>query len=167
MDRPCSVCKCSKPFSNAAKYQSKASGFYGTVCWACYTNKKALKSKAIRNTPAGRVAANHSCMQAYKRKQKTLEQRLAYNEASRLYKSQTRSKQNALHAKYKAAKLQQVPAWADLAAIQQIYQQATAQGLTVDHIVPLRGKNVSGLHVHYNLQLLTKSENSTKGNNHG
>jgi len=33
----------------------------------------------------------------------------------------------------------------------------------VDHVLPLRGKKISGLHVHTNLQLLPGAENIAKG----
>lgn len=62
------------------------------------------------------------------------------------------------------------PSWADLKQIAKIYSEAKYKTKTtgvvhhVDHIVPLRGKNVCGLHCENNLQILTASENLKKGN---
>lgn len=66
-------------------------------------------------------------------------------------------------AKRRAAQLNRTPPWVDLEKISVIYQNCP-EGYQVDHIIPLQGKLVSGLHVHENLQYLTPSENSSKGN---
>lgn len=62
------------------------------------------------------------------------------------------------------------PIWADRELIKELY--ALAQKLTeqtgipheVDHVIPLQGKNVSGLHVETNLQVITATENRRKSN---
>jgi hypothetical protein len=62
------------------------------------------------------------------------------------------------------------PAWADLEVIGRIYTEAAklseATGLhhEVDHVIPLQGRNVCGLHVHTNLRITTRIENRRKGN---
>jgi hypothetical protein len=55
------------------------------------------------------------------------------------------------------------PEWSNLLAIKEIYDNCP-DGYDVDHIVPLQGELVSGLHVPNNLQYLTRSENSRKRN---
>jgi hypothetical protein len=65
--------------------------------------------------------------------------------------------------KRQADKLQRTPAWADLSAIRKFYEDCPV-GFVVDHIIPLRGKFVSGLHVLENLQYLTPLANLEKGN---
>ena len=69
-------------------------------------------------------------------------------------------------AKYKAAKLQRIPLWVDrehLKAIREFYK-ACPEGHEVDHMIPLQGETVSGLHVRENLQYLTAEENGRKAN---
>ena len=67
-------------------------------------------------------------------------------------------------------KQHQTPSWADLTEINTIYKQATRRSLIegikyhVDHIIPLNGDLVSGLHVQYNLQVIPASLNLSKSN---
>ena len=75
-------------------------------------------------------------------------------------------------AKRRAAKLQRTPAWANEFFISEAYELAklrtklTGIEWHVDHIVPLRGKLASGLHVHNNLQVIPWYENLSKGNSY-
>jgi hypothetical protein len=61
------------------------------------------------------------------------------------------------------AESRQCPKWADRAKIREIYVNRP-DGCHVDHIIPLRGKKVSGLHVETNLQYLPIAENMRKHN---
>lgn len=86
------------------------------------------------------------------------------------YAAFLRANRAALGAKRNAAKMRRTPAWANLDAIKGFY--AAAQRMTqetgiqyhVDHIIPLQGRLVSGLHVENNLQILPGSENVRKHN---
>ena len=69
-----------------------------------------------------------------------------------------------------AAQMKRTPSWADLGKIETIYAEARTMSAImdeawhVDHVIPLQGKLVSGLHVHTNLQILPGIENVRKHN---
>jgi hypothetical protein len=56
-----------------------------------------------------------------------------------------------------------IPPWQDKAELK-AFLDACPEGLHVDHIIPLRGEIVSGLHCINNLQYLSSEENSFKSN---
>ena len=89
------------------------------------------------------------------------------------YQKENLDKFAAYSMKRKAAKLKASPSWLSKEhedQIQEIYsiakdlQWLSEEKLEVDHIEPLQGKNISGLHVPWNLQILPKSMNCSKGN---
>ena len=77
---------------------------------------------------------------------------------------------NAAYCRERKAKtLNAVPAWADAEEISRVYAVARAYrdagvDVQVDHVVPLANKNVCGLHVADNLQIIFSSDNASKGN---
>jgi len=72
----------------------------------------------------------------------------------------------AQQQKRKAAKLQRTLPWLTRRQLKQIeaWYLTCPIGWHVDHIVPLQGENVCGLHVPWNLQHLPSTDNMSKGN---
>jgi hypothetical protein len=92
-------------------------------------------------------------------------------EASREYRTRNRHKYAAYSSRRRAAEKQAQPSWLDkddLKRIELVYglrelkSFVTRQEYEVDHIVPLRGKTVCGLHVPWNLRVIPKIDNRKK-----
>ena len=121
-----------------------------------------------------------------KRKEQWQDEKTYYQEKNRRWYSTDEAKRkreqyrkenaallNYHTAKRHAQKLEATPPWLtdeQKAQIKEIYrksrqlQDETGVAHNVDHIHPLQGKTVCGLHVPWNLQILTEAENCAKSN---
>lgn len=101
---------------------------------------------------------------------KGAERKALITKGRKIKAKQKSAKQATVKAMHARRHREAMPPWADRAAIAAVY--AEAQRMTketgipheVDHIEPLLGKGASGLHVHYNLRVITRTENRRKSN---
>lgn len=120
------------------------------------------KSREYRSANLSKVLAR--CAEYRKRNRETL------REKNRLYSKENPGIGNANTMKRIAARINATPAWADYEEIKKLYKQAADISRTtgiphvVDHIYPLQGRTVCGLHFEYNLRVVTESENCKKSN---
>jgi sRNA-binding protein len=127
-----------------------------------YRERKLVRSKERYAERRDEFLAYHKQYRELNR-EKVRASKRAWNNANRGYMS-------ALCAKWNAAKFRACPKWVDMKAIVEIYKEAvrvtrdTGIQHDVDHIVPLQGKTVCGLHVPWNMQILTHAENARKSN---
>lgn len=95
-------------------------------------------------------------------------------ESSRKTRQKHAARVLANKAKYRAVKLQATPNWLNKGhwfeiSCVYLYRDALKRvgfDYHVDHIVPLQGKTVSGLHVPENLQVIPAKQNRLKNNNY-
>lgn len=87
------------------------------------------------------------------------------------FKAKNPAKVTSYKARYRAARRQATPPWltdTQIAKIEAVYAEArrlseeTGVPYEVDHIVPLAGRVVSGLHVPWNLRAIPKIENNRR-----
>ena len=140
--------------------------------------KRAIQAKEWREANKERHYENHrKWVEA--NKEYVAQKEKEYRQARRDHTSTIRKtyrKNNceyfaAASAKRRSSKLQRTPSWItdiQLAEIKSFYIESeirtrlTGVQHHVDHIYPLQGKDVSGLHVPWNLQVLTATENLNK-----
>jgi hypothetical protein len=162
----CRRCLTDKPLTEFRADPRYRDGF-ASWCRQCHRernsewakeNRERLSAKAAEQRKANPASARETNLR-FKRKHK---ERIAASHAA--WQRRNADKCRARTAKRKAAKLRATPRWATRSAIAAIYADAAAREgrWHVDHIVPLQGETVSGLHCEANLQVLPAAENEGK-----
>lgn len=134
-------------------------------------NPGVVRQKAQRQRDTRGAALNAKKREQYAANPKK------YGDAARGWEKRHPQKHKVIRrvidARRRSGKLLATPGWlteADEDSIRALYAEAVVLSETtgipfeVDHIVPLRGKTVSGLHVPWNLQVIARSANRRKQN---
>ena len=155
--KQCSGCKLVKNFK---EFYPKGNSYH---CYCKLCSKHKNKEWKLKNKD--RTAAYDKLWQQSNKDKK-----------SKNYKNwqvNNRHKVNTYNSKRRALEVNATPKWLNKeqqSQIDSLYWLAKLQNeLTdechhVDHIVPLKGKTVCGLHVPWNLQVLTAKDNLSKSN---
>ena len=118
--------------------------------------------------PCNMKAASKRRLQSGKQAQWQRENREKLRVNANRWASNNRAYRAAAWAEYYAAKLKRIPPWANLDEVKEVYRQCrgisqmTGVPHHVDHIIPMRGDLVSGLHVASNLRIIPADENMRK-----
>jgi hypothetical protein len=146
----CKKCNETKPLSKFGENKDSKDGF----THQCKSCKKMFDKAYYQRNKAKKDAQNNKWAE---------ENRESSNKIKSRWKSNNKGAVNADYAKRRAAKKKATPMWYEKEAIKQFYINCP-EGHHVDHIVPLQGVNVRGLHILANLQYLTAEENLRKSN---
>lgn len=166
LSKKCSKCHVSKPFDAFHKHKSNKDGLQ-------------FQCKTCRIEGCAKYFQSISDEKKEERKAKTNTWREQNRKLTRSYASEYKSKNRATYTANQklrqVGKINRTPLWLtefDHLKMKCYYQVASmrtresGEAWHVDHIIPLQGKNVCGLHVPSNLQIIPAIENMRKHNHH-
>lgn len=155
MSKRCKDCKEFKDLDQFGSVGGRQAHLKRSYCKACAT----VRTRRYRSTEKGAEVNKASCEKYY---------------LSNKDKWYSNRPLRAFHqAKRRASKLKATPSWLtdyDWEMIRWTYSAAKVaeehygEPYHVDHIIPLQGENVCGLHVPWNLQVITAKDNLSKSN---
>lgn len=175
----CSKCNVDKPLNVFSKCAANKDGLHR---WCKECSKAAKKEWYEKNAEAEKAKAIQYHYENYEKNKERIirtvsewqkTNREKYRKIAKKCYEKTKHKKFAWQALARAAKRNAVPKWIDdqlKKEIQKFYIDArlktkeTGTKYEVDHIVPLMGENVCGLHVPWNLRVITQFENRSKQN---
>jgi N-glycosylase/DNA lyase len=139
-----------------------------SVCKFCVRQRKAHKKrvKAAYRLSNRKLLAKKSSEWNRTNKDK-------YSNYQKQWAKENKGKVGALQAARRAKKLSATPSWLtkdqkqyieDLYTFCKNLSGVVGKKYHVDHVVPLQNKSVCGLHVPWNLQVITEKNNLEKGN---
>jgi hypothetical protein len=175
--KTCTKCLTEQPLFSFHKQKGAVDG-YRSICKECRkgehvdryaADKESWNKRAVQWRKDNPDAAESIDARArVKHRDKRNKQKFEWDKANK-------GRVNFLNSKRYASKLLRTPAWLtedDLIHIRCLYQVAamrsreSGQKWHVDHIIPLQGETVSGLHVPSNLRVIPATENLRKYNNY-
>jgi hypothetical protein len=153
--KTCTKCQATKPINGFYK-RSRSPDGHEAMCKECRLahNRRWLAKNKDRH---------HELTRSWYAKNR--EQHLANSKA--YYEANKENYLEYFYARQERTK-RATPPWVDRKEIRAFYAKAqrlsaeTGVQYDVDHIVPLRGKTVCGLHVPWNLQVMPSSDNKRK-----
>lgn len=164
MTKLCNKCKEDLPLTEFHKDKCKKDGLR-TTCKSCRSD---TSEKYYSNN---KDAINEKCNEYYENNAGSLREKASKNGA--IWRKLNPHKNASKTARRRASKKLATPSWLTedhKEEIDKLYllakdcQIITGEPYHVDHIIPLKGKNVCGLHVPWNLQVLPADVNLSKSN---
>lgn len=159
--KTCIRCKLSKDLKYFHKNVASSDGKTNT----CKDCKKELRKKYYTENKQKELS-NSRAYQKYnydKLKEHRQDNLIIFRRASSKWRKNNKEANRFKRSLERARKLKATPKWANLKRIKEIYENCP-KGHHVDHIIPLKGKEICGLHIETNLQYLPAKENLKKGN---